>query len=105
MCDQDHFEKDRQEYESLGRVTRKQFGIMLGAGMAMMLPKVANPVFSDRIGRERDNAGRHCRLLLRASRDRNSSSCSRMARHLWITARVSANGQTTRRIGLFGRRG
>jgi carboxymethylenebutenolidase len=44
MCDQEHFEKDRQEYEKLGRVTRKQFGIMLGAGMAMMLPKVANAV-------------------------------------------------------------
>jgi carboxymethylenebutenolidase len=42
MCDQDHFEKDRQEYESLGLVTRKQFGMMLGAGMAMMLPQVAN---------------------------------------------------------------
>jgi carboxymethylenebutenolidase len=42
MCDQDHFEQDRQEYESLGRVTRKQFGLMLGAGIAMMLPKVAN---------------------------------------------------------------
>src|SRR5204863_4091150 len=42
MCDQDHFEKDRQEYEALGLVTRRQFGIMLGAGMAMMLPKVAN---------------------------------------------------------------
>jgi carboxymethylenebutenolidase len=44
MCDQDHFENDRQEYERLGRVTRKQFGIMLGAGIAMMLPKVANAV-------------------------------------------------------------
>jgi len=44
MCDQDHFEQDRQEYEKLGRVTRKQFGIMLGAGIAMMLPKVANAV-------------------------------------------------------------
>jgi carboxymethylenebutenolidase len=42
MCDQDHFEKDLQEYERLGRVTRKQFGMMLGAGMAMMLPRVAN---------------------------------------------------------------
>ncbi len=42
MCDQDHFEKDRQEYETLGLVTRKQFGIMLGAGMAMMLPRAAN---------------------------------------------------------------
>jgi carboxymethylenebutenolidase len=42
MCDQDHFEKDRQEFEALGLVTRKQFGMMLGAGIAMMLPKVAN---------------------------------------------------------------
>ena len=29
MCDQDHFEEDRQQYEALGLVTRKQFGIML----------------------------------------------------------------------------
>src|SRR5277367_668488 len=42
MCDQDHFEQDREKFESLGLVTRKQFGIMLGAGMAMMLPPVAN---------------------------------------------------------------
>jgi len=42
MCDQDHFETDRLEYEDRGCVTRKQFGIMLGAGMAMMLPQVAN---------------------------------------------------------------
>jgi carboxymethylenebutenolidase len=42
MCDQDHFDDDRQKYEALGLVTRKQFGIMLGAGIAMMLPKVAN---------------------------------------------------------------
>jgi len=42
MCDQDHFEKDREEYESLGLITRKQFGVMLGAGVAMMLPQVAN---------------------------------------------------------------
>src|SRR5262245_10954737 len=43
MCDQDHFEKDRQDHEALGLViTRRQFGIMLGAGMAMMLPQVQN---------------------------------------------------------------
>src|SRR5450631_3124233 len=42
MCDQDHFENDRQDYEARGLVTRKQFGIMLGAGIAMMLPQVAN---------------------------------------------------------------
>jgi len=43
MCDQNHFEEDRQQYEALGLVTRKQFGIMLGAGMSM-LPQVANAV-------------------------------------------------------------
>ena len=44
MCDQDHFEKDRQEFEARGLVTRRQFGVLLGAGMAMMLPQVANAV-------------------------------------------------------------
>src|ERR1700692_878069 len=42
MCDQDHFEDDREQFESRGLVTRKQFGMMLGAGVAMMLPQVAN---------------------------------------------------------------
>jgi carboxymethylenebutenolidase len=44
MCDQDHFENDRDEFEARGLVTRKQFGVMLGAGVAMMLPPVANAV-------------------------------------------------------------
>ena len=44
MCDQDHFESDRQEYEARGLVTRRQFGTLLGAGMAMLLPQVANAV-------------------------------------------------------------
>ena len=44
MCDQDHFEKDREEYEARGLVTRKQFGAMLGAGVAIMLPPAANAV-------------------------------------------------------------
>ena len=42
MCDQDYFEKDRLEYEAAGLVTRRQFGVLLGAGVAMMLPKVVN---------------------------------------------------------------
>ena len=37
MCDQDHFEEDRLEYEARGMVTRREFGVLLGAGM-MMLP-------------------------------------------------------------------
>src|SRR5690242_7902366 len=44
MCDQDHFEDDRREFEARGLVTRKQFGVILGAGIAMMLPKVANAI-------------------------------------------------------------
>jgi carboxymethylenebutenolidase len=44
MCDQDHFENDRREYEARGLVTRKQFGFMLGAGAVILLPPVANAV-------------------------------------------------------------
>jgi carboxymethylenebutenolidase len=44
MCDQDHFDDDRQDYEAQGLVTRRQFGVLLGAGMAMMLPRVVNAV-------------------------------------------------------------
>jgi carboxymethylenebutenolidase len=44
MCDQDHFEQDLETYEALGLVTRRQFGVLVGAGMMMLLPQVANAV-------------------------------------------------------------
>ena len=44
MCDQDEFEADRLEYESRGLVTRRQFGVLVGAGIALVLPKVLNAV-------------------------------------------------------------
>src|SRR5215211_1879015 len=44
MCDQDHFDEDVKLWAAKGLVTRKQFGVMLGAGVAMMLPQVANAV-------------------------------------------------------------
>src|SRR5437667_9673966 len=45
MCDQDHFKDDLLNQEALGLVvTRRQFGVMLGAGMAMMLPQAKNAV-------------------------------------------------------------
>jgi len=44
MCDQDHFDEDLKEYEARGLVTRRQFGVLLGAGMAMLLPKVVGAV-------------------------------------------------------------
>ena len=40
MCDQDHFEDDRLEYEAGGLVTRRQFGVLVAAGVALALPKV-----------------------------------------------------------------
>ena len=44
MCDQDHFDDDRLQYEALGLVTRRQFGVLVGAGIALMLPQVVNAV-------------------------------------------------------------
>ena len=44
MCDQDHSEQELREYEALGLITRRQFGVMLGAGVAMMLPQAKNAV-------------------------------------------------------------
>jgi carboxymethylenebutenolidase len=44
MCDQDHFEDDRKEFEARGLVTRRQFGVLVGAGITMMLPRVVNAV-------------------------------------------------------------
>jgi carboxymethylenebutenolidase len=44
MCDQDQFEKDRLQFEARGLVTRRQFGVLLGAGMAMVLPRVVDAV-------------------------------------------------------------
>src|ERR1700691_42182 len=44
MCDRDHSADDLERYEGLGLITRKQFGIMLAAGVAMLLPGVADAV-------------------------------------------------------------
>jgi carboxymethylenebutenolidase len=43
MCDQDHFEDDMKKYIARGGVTRREFGALsVGAGMAFLLPTVAN---------------------------------------------------------------
>src|SRR5262252_5452772 len=44
MCEQDQFEADRLEYESRGLVTRRLFGVLVGAGIALVLPGVLNAV-------------------------------------------------------------
>jgi carboxymethylenebutenolidase len=42
MCDKDHFAESVAEYEARGLITRRQFGVLVGAGVALMLPGVAN---------------------------------------------------------------
>jgi carboxymethylenebutenolidase len=44
MCDQDHFDDDRRDYEARGLVTRRQFGAIVAAGIATTLPAVVNAV-------------------------------------------------------------
>ena len=40
MCDQDHFEDDRQKFEALGMVTRRQFGYWLRDKIAELDPTI-----------------------------------------------------------------
>ena len=42
MCDKDHFAESVAESEARGLITRRQFGVLLAAGAAMMLPEAAN---------------------------------------------------------------
>ena len=42
MCDQDHFDDDREEFEARGLVTRRQFGVLVAAGISLVLPAVPN---------------------------------------------------------------
>ena len=43
MCDKDHFAESVEEYEARGLITRRQFGVLVGAGVAMMLPGSPTP--------------------------------------------------------------
>ncbi len=42
MCDKDHFAESVAEYEARGLITRRQFGVLVAAGVAMMLPESAD---------------------------------------------------------------
>ena len=42
MCDKDHFAESVKEYGDRGLITRRQFGVLVAAGVSMMLPAVAN---------------------------------------------------------------
>ena len=42
MCDKDHFAESVKEYEARGLITRRQFGVMVAAGVALVLPESAN---------------------------------------------------------------
>ena len=42
MCDKDHFAESVKEYEARGLITRRQFGVLVAAGVALVLPESAN---------------------------------------------------------------
>ena len=42
MCELDYFEEDRKEYEARGLITRRQFGVLVAAGVSLVLPELAN---------------------------------------------------------------
>ena len=46
MCDQDHFEDDAKEYAARGLVTRREFGVLLGAGMRCCCRRSRTPSLS-----------------------------------------------------------
>ncbi len=102
MCDQDHFEDDRKEYEARGLVTRKQFGVMLGAGVAMMLPRVANAaaVTESDVNVTTPDGVADCYFVHPVKR--HSPWRSDVAGHLRAAAGVPADGQAAGRIGLCG---
>ena len=104
MCDQDQFEKDRQEDEARGMVTRRQFGMLVGAGIALMLPQVANAVAvtdADVTVTTPDGTA-DCYFVHPASG--TARRRARVAGHLRPAARVPPDGQAARRIGLCGAR-
>jgi carboxymethylenebutenolidase len=41
MCDKDHFAESVAEYEARGLITRRQFGVVVAAGVSMLLPEDA----------------------------------------------------------------
>ena len=102
MCDQDHFENDRQESEALGLVTRKQFGVMLGAGMSMLLPQVANAaaVTEADVNITTPDGTADCYFVHPATG--TAPGVSGLARHLRPAPRLPPDGQAPRRIRLLG---
>ena len=105
MCEKDHFEDDLKKYLRAGRVTRRDFGsLTAGAGLAMLLPRVANAQAVTETDVEIKTPDGTCDALLRAPVERRARRGARVARHLGPAPGVPADGQAARRIGLFGAR-
>ena len=92
MCDRDHSAEDRERYEALGLITRKQFGVMLAAGVAMLLPKVANAATVIESDVTVKTPARHRGLLLRPSSYRHRAWHIGMAGYLRAAAGNAPDG-------------
>ena len=91
-----------QDYEARGLVTRRQFGVLVGAGIALVLPQVVNAVAvteSDVTIKTPDGDG-DCYFVHPASG--TARGRARLAGHLRAAAGVPADGQAARRVRLLG---
>ena len=100
MCDQDQFEKDRLEDEARGLVTRRQFGVLLGAGMAMLLPKVVNAVAvtESEVTVMTPDGTADCYFVHPATGTAPASSCGRISSGCGRRSARWANGSPNRAI-------
>ena len=92
MCDQDHFEQDREKAEALGLITRKQFGVTLAAGVAMLLPKVANAAAVTETDVNIKTSDGTCDAYFVHPSTGTAARRSRLARHLRSAAGIPPDG-------------
>jgi carboxymethylenebutenolidase len=102
MCDQDHFEDDKVEHEAKNLVTRRQFGV-LGAGVAMMLPRVVNAVTvtDGDVTITTPDGSCDAYFVHPASAPLQGCCCGRT---FSAAAGDASDGQAARGVGLLGRR-
>ncbi len=98
MCDANHFENDRRDFEKRGLVTRQAVRHIAGSGVSMMLPVVANAASmteSDVIIDTPDGSADGYFVPVSGT-----ARGSHLAGHLRAPAGLPPDGQAPRRVGL-----
>ena len=105
MCDKDHFAESVAEYEARGLVTRRQFGVLLAAGAAMMLPEVANAQATSERDVEIKTPDGTCDAYFVHPSSGAAAGRADLARHLRAPSGDANHGQAARRVRVFRARG